>query len=72
VSLGHVPHDRLVGEAVRRQTPVAIAFPDSSMVSALRPIALRWVNNETASAAGGIEAFARDAIAIISDDDHPA
>jgi len=70
--LGHVPYDRLVGEAVRRQTPAAIAFPDSPMVSALRPIALKWINNESASVAGGIEAFARDAIAIISDDEHPA
>ncbi|MBN1916619.1 MAG: MinD/ParA family protein [Verrucomicrobia bacterium] len=70
--LGHVPCDRLVGEAVRRQTPAAIAFPDSPMVSALRPIALKWINNEATSAAGGIEAFARDAVALISDDDHSA
>jgi flagellar biosynthesis protein FlhG len=70
--LGHVPSDRLVVEAVRRQTPVAIAFPDSPMVSALRPIALKWVNNETASAAGGIEALALGAIALISDDSDPA
>ena len=70
--LGHVPHDRLVAEAVRRQTPVAIAFPDSAMVAALRPIALKWINNEAASVAGGIEAFARDALAIITHDDDPA
>jgi flagellar biosynthesis protein FlhG len=66
--LGHVPHDPQVGEAVRRQRPVALAYPDSPLVTALRAIALQWVNNEARAASGGIEAFARDALAIITGD----
>jgi flagellar biosynthesis protein FlhG len=69
--LGHVPHDPHVGEAVRRQQPIALAYPDSPLVAALRPIALQWVNNETRTVSGGIEAFARDALAIITGDGNP-
>ncbi len=69
--LGHVPHDPLVGEAVRRQRPVALAYPDSPLVSALRAIALNWVNNQAAVSPGGIEAFAREAAALITDDGDP-
>jgi flagellar biosynthesis protein FlhG len=68
--LGHAPRDGLVAEAVRRQRPIALAYPEAPFVSALRSIILKWVNNEAASVAGGIEAFARDALTIISDDGH--
>jgi flagellar biosynthesis protein FlhG len=68
--LGHVPRDPLVAEAVRRQQPIALAYPDAPFASALRPIILKWVNNEAASVSGGIEAFARDAVTIISGDRH--
>ena len=70
--LGHVPRDPLVGEAVRRQRPIALAYPDSPLVGALRAIALQWVNNETQAFSGGIEAFARDALAIITGDSNPS
>jgi flagellar biosynthesis protein FlhG len=69
--LGHIPRDPLVAEAVRRQTPLPLAFPDSPMVAALRPIALKWVNNDMDCAGGGIEAFARDAVAMLSGDSNP-
>jgi flagellar biosynthesis protein FlhG len=69
--LGYVPRDPLVAEAVRRQKPIAVAYPDAPLVSALRPIALKWVNNETA-ASGGIDTFARGALAIITGDSHSA
>lgn len=66
--IGHAPRDPLVADAVRRQKPIAIAHPDSPLVSALRSIALKWVNNEGTAASGGIETFARDALAIITGD----
>lgn len=68
--LGHVPRDPLAAEAVRRQRPIALTHPDAPFVSALRSIVLKWVHNEAVSAAGGIEAFARDAMTIITDDSH--
>ena len=66
--LGHVPRDPLVAEAVRRQQPIALAYPDSPLVSALRAMALKWINDQAPPGSGGIEAFARDAMAIISGD----
>ena len=70
--LGHVPCDPLVGMAVRRQEPVAVAYPASPLVGALRAIALRWVNNDRPAAAGGIESLAREAAALINNDSNSA
>jgi flagellar biosynthesis protein FlhG len=69
--VGHVPRDPLVAEAVRRQRPIALAYPDSPFVSALRAIALKWLNNQTPPASGGLETFAREAAALIGDDGDP-
>jgi hypothetical protein len=37
----------------------------------LRAIALKWLNNQTPPASGGLETFAREAAALIGDDGDP-
>jgi flagellar biosynthesis protein FlhG len=70
--VGHVPCDPLVGDAVRRQQPIALAYPEAPFVSALRVIALKWLNSQAPPASGGVEAFVRDAAALIGDDGDPS
>jgi len=70
--LGHVPRDPLVGEAVRRQRPIALAYPDSPFVCALRATTFRWLNNQAPPSSGGMETFAREAAALIGDDGDPS
>jgi len=70
--LGYLPRDPLVAEAVRRQQPVALAYPDAPLVSALRTIARTWINEQAPPASGGIEALARDAVATTTTSDRRA
>jgi flagellar biosynthesis protein FlhG len=70
--IGHVPRDPRVGEAVRRQRPIALAYPEAPFVSALRAIALKWLNSQVVAASGGIETFIREAVALIGDDGNPS
>jgi len=62
--LGHVPRDPLVGEAVRRQQPITLLYPDSPLVVALRAIALKWINDPAPPCAAGAEPLAREAVAV--------
>jgi len=68
--IGHAPCDPVVGEAVRRQQSVAAAYPGSPFVSGLRALALKWINDQTPPATGGMEALAREAVAVAGNDSY--
>jgi flagellar biosynthesis protein FlhG len=66
--VGHVPHDPLVGESVKRQQPIVLAYPEAPFVLALRAVVLKWFNGQVPPASGGILAFVQQAASLIGDD----
>lgn len=55
--LGFVPDDVLVSKAVKRQTALAIAYPDSPACRSIERIASRFLSEETARETGGVRTF---------------
>ncbi|WP_027090853.1 MinD/ParA family protein [Cohnella thermotolerans] len=55
--LGFVPDDALVSKAVKRQTALAIAYPDSPACRGIERIASRFLSEETVRETGGVRTF---------------
>lgn len=55
--LGFVPDDHHVSKAVKRQTALAVAFPDSAAVRGIDRIAAKFLSEETKETQGDVRSF---------------
>lgn len=55
--LGFVPDDNHVSKAVKRQTAVSVAFPDSAAVRGIDRIAAKFLSEDTKEAQGDVRSF---------------
>jgi flagellar biosynthesis protein FlhG len=55
--LGYIPDDTNVSKAVKRQTPLSVAFPDSAATRGIDRIASRFLQEDRETAQRGMSGF---------------